>query len=686
MTLRRLCTILSLIVLLAAMLFAAPPTGKITGKITDKTTHEPLIFANVLVVGTILGNSSDADGKFEIPGVPEGEYSIRVSYVGYKTRVDSSIRVSADQTTTLNIELEAEAVQNAPVIVTAQASGQNQAINQQLSTVGITNVVSSARIQELPDANAAESVGRLPGVSLLRSGGEGNEVVIRGLEPKYNVVTIDGVRMASSNANDRSADLSMISPYSLDGIEVIKVVTPDLDPDVLGGTVNFKMHEAKGEEPGLRFNLIGQQGYTGLSDAYEKFRNYKYVGSLEGRFFDDHSLGLFAQADIERRNLTSNEFGANYASASGSTTAYLTTGLNLNDVIRDRARDNATVVADYKLPNGKLVLSNFLSSGTTEDQNRGELYDLTNLVDNYTFGYTKSTLNQITNSLETDYNLPIFHADIKFSHSYSETNDPNDWTIGFHNSDPHLGPFQPEANLDPHAIPPAALVDSAANLNSVVLSNSFARERALTASLDLDTRLDLTDWNASAVFKFGGKFRHQTRSNEQQQSGGDGPAILSATYFDGLITNHFGLPSQYAQNTNIPISPFLDPNFSYGDFLGGDYQMVLPMNYDYMSQMANLISTNAANISRNDSITWNWNKFNGISFNYDGYENQTGAYGMTTIDLGTAVTLIPGIRYQDEYTSYTAPQGIEDANSQHGGPYRHYDTTVVVDNSYWLPD
>ena len=56
-----------------------------------------------------------------------------------------------------------------------------QAINQQLSSTTIKNIVSKNEIQELPEANAAEAVGRLPGVSLERSGGEGNKVVIRGM-------------------------------------------------------------------------------------------------------------------------------------------------------------------------------------------------------------------------------------------------------------------------------------------------------------------------------------------------------------------------------------------------------------------------------------------------------------------------------------------------------------------------
>ena len=68
--------------------------------------------------------------------------------------------------------LDPEALEGATVNVTVQAEGQKAAINQQLSSKSIVNVVSSARIQELPDANAAESIGRLPGVSITLVGGK----------------------------------------------------------------------------------------------------------------------------------------------------------------------------------------------------------------------------------------------------------------------------------------------------------------------------------------------------------------------------------------------------------------------------------------------------------------------------------------------------------------------------------
>ena len=65
------------------------------------------------------------------------------------------------------------------------------AINKQLNAKSIVNIVSSDRIQELPDANAAETVARVPGVTIKREGGEGNKVIIRGLSPKYNSITVE---------------------------------------------------------------------------------------------------------------------------------------------------------------------------------------------------------------------------------------------------------------------------------------------------------------------------------------------------------------------------------------------------------------------------------------------------------------------------------------------------------------
>ncbi len=146
-------------------LVQAQESGKIQGKITDKNSGDPLPGANVFLEGTSLGAATSVDGEFTIRQIQPGNYSMIIRYVGYLEK-KMPITVNAGSTMELNIELEYVAVESKVVTVTAQARGQQEAINQQLSSNTISNIVAADRIQEIPDANAAESVGRLPGISL----------------------------------------------------------------------------------------------------------------------------------------------------------------------------------------------------------------------------------------------------------------------------------------------------------------------------------------------------------------------------------------------------------------------------------------------------------------------------------------------------------------------------------------
>ncbi len=216
-------------------------------------------------------------------------------------------------------------------------------------------------------------------------------------------------------------------------------------------------------------------------------------------------------------------------------------------------------------------------------------------------------------------------------------------------------------------------------------SSSFSKERALTASLDLKSSVSLSDF-ISAELKFGGKYRHQTRSYELDRSGGQGLGLTSASYLDNLIATHFPATARYANTTSIPVTPFLDPSFSFGKFLNGDYPMVLPLNLAMLSEMTRFVKANTALIAQNDAIAYFHDNFQSTTNNYIGSENQSAFYVMATFNLGPDITLIPGVRYQDLQTTYTAPRGLENSSSGVGGPYLHYDTTVVVDHAYWLPD
>jgi len=664
-------------------LVLAIDTGSIEGYVKDAQTGTPLPGANILIVGTSRGAASDLNGEFILPKVPAGEYTIRVTYIGYEP-LEVRVKVLADVKVNQDFKLKYVGVKLGEIVVTAQAEGQLNAINQQLSSPSIVNIVSSARIQELPDANAAESMGRLPGVSVTRVGGEGTQVVIRGLEPKYNVIMIDGVRMASSNPSDRSADLSAISSNMLDGIEVLKTVTADQDADVLGGTVNFKMREAKGGKEGLGIHLLAQGGYTGLSNAYNKYNNYKFVPSIEGRFFSQ-KFGVFMQANLERRNLSSNEFGASYSNKSADQIYYVTQSINLNNIMRDRQRINGTLMLDYRLPEGKIGLMNFVSSGITKVQNRNETININGNNHSYALADSNSTLNMMSNTLDIEQQLPFVHAELKVAHNYSETKDPNDWTVTFYQVPAGINQFANQGNLNPKTVTEAVFTDSSkTKLNTVSTTNSFAQERSWMASLDLDLPVNVSEMITS-VIKFGGKFRTQKRSYNAEVYGTNATFISpSAQGASRMIIKQFGVPTK--DPLAIPLSFFIDSTYSYGKFLDGDYEMHHPMQFGMIEDLVDFCQDSVEAFRKAGSAeAFARNNYLSNTNNYSGKEILAAGYVMATVNIGPKLTIIPGIRYQVLQTKYSGTRGQQTALSYFN--YDHStDTTVTVTHPYWLPN
>ena len=143
----------------------------ISGYVTDTKSEQSLIGANIYIEGTSLGSATDEKGYYKIASVKEGTYTIKVSYIGYETLTDT---IQLDQTSELldgknftkDFKLNYTTIEGNEVTVTAQAKGQMAAINKQLNAKSLVNIISSDRIRELPDANAAETVARVPGVSL----------------------------------------------------------------------------------------------------------------------------------------------------------------------------------------------------------------------------------------------------------------------------------------------------------------------------------------------------------------------------------------------------------------------------------------------------------------------------------------------------------------------------------------
>ncbi|MDR3627714.1 MAG: TonB-dependent receptor [Ignavibacteriaceae bacterium] len=672
---------LIIILILNSAIFAAS-NGTIKGTIKDAQTKESLPFSNVVIVGTSWGASSDVEGNYVIQNIPSGKYTIRGSYIGYKSE-EIVIEIQDGQTVKHNFNLKAEGIYSDSVVITAQAEGQTKAINEQLSSIAIKNVVSAAKLQELPDANAAESVGRLPGVSLIREGGEGSQVVIRGLSPQYNQVTIDGVQLpgnvasnsnSSSDIGDRATDLSMISSNMLGGIEVTKAITPDMDASVIGGVVNFDLRKAKKTETGLPiYEILAQGGYNSLQRTYS---DYKFSGSVEKRFLEDR-LGVFAQVSAERKNLTSNELGAGYFLKDknyGIKNPVYLSNVSLADVIRDRQRYGATLVLDYKLPQGEIDFMNFVSSSDTRSFNRSENYDFPGNTKNFSGTDSKNKLNVITNLIDVKQSIPIFDVDLKLSHTYSESHDPEDLYFSFMNQSAGINHVEYESLSPSQAVPKANNNLSTTYLDAFNNSSNFSRDRALTGSIDIMKTINVSEL-ITAKLKFGGTYQYRKRDYDYEL--GNGSLYYSGSLVRQQIQNAYPWMQSVAPGAPLPITFFEDPNFSYGNFLKGDYKMSVPTNFGLMWNVLKIVEKYGS------ADAYAHNMGASIINDYSGDEKKNAEYLMATIDIGPDITILPGVRYQLLNTNYTAPHGIETTDSK--VHFNYTDTTVEQSHGYWLP-
>ena len=133
--------------------------------------------------------------------------------------------------------LAADAVDLDRIEVRAQLESQIRAVDLKRSSDAIEDAVSSDALGQYPDKNVAESLQRLPGISVTRDQGEGRFVVIRGLDANLNSVSIDGIAVGTPEDSSRAAPLDVIPSDSTERLRVVKSPTPDMPGDAIGGAV-----------------------------------------------------------------------------------------------------------------------------------------------------------------------------------------------------------------------------------------------------------------------------------------------------------------------------------------------------------------------------------------------------------------------------------------------------------------
>jgi TonB-dependent receptor len=631
--------------------------GKLTGAVTDSTNKSTLVGANVYIMGTSQGASSNIDGNYIITDVPIGKQTVKISYIGYKTKI-IDIETADKKTTQLDIELSPEILEGQEVLVSGQASGQMSAINQQITSNTIINVVSEEKLKELPDANAAETIGRLPGVSILRSGGEANKIILRGLDSKFTTVTINGVKIPATDETSRGVDLSMFSQTSLAGIELFKALTPDKDGDAIAGSVNLVTKKAP-EIRKIRSDLEGS--YNSLMESARQYEFSLFYGE---RFFDN-VLGVQFSGALENRIRSNERINVNYAFNQGFAGDY-----NINDFVLEftdetRKRGGLSLLLDIDTPDGGVIRVNNVYGGTSRNYvlstrdypgNGGGNQDGN---PEYTYRDREQEIQTFNGSIRGDNYLFSLNLTWGLAFGQSSAEYPYDYEMIF--VEPSgMNPVPPIKSNPEQLIDYAINNFAATNLYWANYRSQRNYEKERTAFLDIGEPFNISNF-ISGEIKGGGKYRVMDRSNDRTED--------FTPYYLGRWMTHERLPDGTFREKNFSGTPFENWWNAGGGFISVDqfYSGYNDRNV-YGSYTLNPL------IDRNRLREW-WdlNRY-GVNasgstqpnaqevwinplIQYDDYditESVLAGYLMATLNFGQDLTVLGGARVEYEDNDYVA--------------------------------
>lgn len=620
--------------LILALIFSvsslfAQKNGRVRGVVKDAVSGELLPYTNVSLMGTSLGTITLEDGSYEINNVPQGTYTLKASFVGYEEK-SFSITVRDGQVTSKDMELAFTTIMGEEVIITAMAMGQVKAMNTQIAASTIKNVVSEQKIRELPDANAAEALARLPGISVLRSGGEATSIKIRGVGT--NTIYVNGMNMGGG--------LGSVSSSMIGGIEVSKAFMPDRDAGVMGGTVDFKMREAKS---GFKTELWGRTGYNGFTKS---FKMHDVSALVSNRFFDD-KLGVMLSLNWDRKDRGRDVLSASYHSEGSSENAYVILPVIIDEVslyhyeaLNDRY--GATFFTDYRLKNGKLfgqVFMNHTNSDVLQSRNQYRSSEVFYRSTDYT-SQRYNLLSGVGGEHKL-FNLVEVNWNVSYSKNGSKT--PRQLRYSATNRDGVTGL---------NSIDTTSTIEDWMGMATHNMDFTYASDvtdhHAESGGDELSTKLDIKvpfsmGQQIAGFLKVGGKYRDISQFRD-----------------DGYTVGSFREDSQSKLwRDAVDRIPDYDWTYIYNGWLGHE-AFALPESE--WEQDFSMLDAEIYYRADNDKVTYVVDKISdkldqslvGERNDYTSTKQYIAGYVMAELNVGSLITFTPGVRYERNIHETTA--------------------------------
>jgi TonB-dependent receptor len=622
---------------------------RVSGKVNDASTGEALPGVNIQVEGTQTGTITGTDGTYTL--MVRGPESVLIfSFIGYNTE-----KITVGTGRTYNIMLKPDVQALGEVVITAQGRGQKQALQQQINSNTIKNVVAPDRLQENPDANATEAIGRLPGISVIRSGGEGTGLVIRGLEPRYTSVTLNGVQLPSTSGDDRSTNISGISQYALQGVEVYKSLTADMDANSVAGTVNLKLREAPNN---FHLNVMAQGGYNQLNDYWG---NYRLLGEVSNRFFKD-KLGVLFTANAERVNRGIQTMSAGYGIDGGDPDEdILLNSVGLNNISSIIYRRSAMVSLDYRLTAGTtLALYGMYNNSRNTYERQSKNYGVTGAGSvGYSFESSPdSKTNMLQSALSGESKIKFWNMKADYGISYSQGKDMNmgakSWDFSFTNSSSSDITDIAHRKMDPTEIVPLFSDDpnnlSECWLENIGIMNSETSDKNINTYVNLSVPVKIGDF-LNGNIKFGGMYRVKIRTRNDQAGG---QSVANNQFFPGILSDSL----DWVVTSNYHFSAVGLEGEPVDNFLNGKYNFGTSFNMDRLNEISDtwtevsdyLYAQGPAVylpiVGEVGKLGYMQDVFACMINDQDIREKYMAAYIMPELNIGKYVMFMPGFRFE----------------------------------------
>lgn len=344
----------------------AQKNGVISGKITDNDGNFSLPGATVKLGENNRYTISNQTGDFEFLNIPAGTYEVEVLYLGYQTQ-SQQVTVEEGKHAVINFVLISGSSTLDEVVVVGDAlRGQARALNQQKNNRNITNIISSDQVGRFPDSNIGDALKRVPGITMQNDQGEARNIIIRGLAPSLNSVTLNGDRIPSAEGDNRNVQMDLIPSDMISTIEVNKTLTPDMDADAIGGSVNLITRATPNGER-ISATLAGGYGPIRQEPIYT-------AAFVYGNRFIDNKLGVVASGSYNDNDYGSDNIEATWVQDEFGNTYVEQQAIRYYNV--QRIRRSVSIAADFKFNESNTIYANAIYNWRDDRENRYALtYD-----------------------------------------------------------------------------------------------------------------------------------------------------------------------------------------------------------------------------------------------------------------------------------------------------------------------